>query len=148
MGFMSDPRLCAPSGTRTSPPPFTFIFLLVIFTPCIHKRFSNYHIRGIFCFMSEFSEETLGGDGYQKRHYIRDRITGREIDLTQAGEVHGYVAGQRIRFTDACYEILRGQEATILGFSADDRTWTQLDGFDGALSTLNEFVPVHFEPVI
>jgi hypothetical protein len=97
--------------------------------------------------MSDFGKETFGSDGYQKKHFIIDRDSGREIDLSQQGEVHGYVVGQRIRYTEECYELLRGREATILGFSADDRTWTQLDDYDCALSTLNEFVPVYFEPV-
>jgi hypothetical protein len=97
--------------------------------------------------MSNFGEETFGSDGHQKSHYVFDRESGREIDLSHDGDVHGFVAGQRIKFTDNCYELIRGREATILGFSADDRTWTQLDDYDGVLSTLNEFVPKHFESI-
>jgi hypothetical protein len=63
--------------------------------------------------MSDFSEETFGSDGHQKSHFIYDRENDREIDLSQEGDVHGYEAGQRIRFSDACYELVAGREATI-----------------------------------
>jgi hypothetical protein len=97
--------------------------------------------------MSDFSEETFGRDRRRTNPFIYDRENDRQIELSEEGDVHGYEAGQRIRFSDACYELLAGREATILGFSPDGRVWTQIEGFDSALWTLDEQVPEHFESV-
>jgi hypothetical protein len=96
--------------------------------------------------MSDFSGETFGQDA-APTHFIFDQKTGRELDLSQDGEVNGISAGERVRFTEACHDFLVGQEATVVGFSDDDRVWTQLDGHTGCFWTLVEEVPSFFEKV-
>jgi hypothetical protein len=98
--------------------------------------------------MNDFSEETFEHDHHPAAHFVYDRENDREINLFQDGDVHGYEAGQRIRYTDACYELVAGREATILGFSLDGRVWTQIDGYDSVAWTLNEQVPEHFETAL
>lgn len=96
-----------------------------------------------------FDEESFGSDGPKVEHYIFDQETGETVtDLTQEGVVAGLQAGDRVRYTDQCFEWLAGKEATVVGFSADDRVWTRLDGHTGCLWTANERVLDHMIKIV
>ena len=76
------------------------------------------------------------------QHYIFNRKTGSETNLSQKGKVAGFKAGDRVVYAEGCYEHLRGTNATVMGFSEDDRIWTQPD-----VKTACHWTPAQFAKI-
>lgn len=80
----------------------------------------------------------------QKRikHYVFNRETGMETDLSQKGRVAGFKAGDRVVYAEGCYAHLQGINATVIGFSEGDKIWTQPDG-----GTACHWTPAQFSKI-
>lgn len=76
--------------------------------------------------------QTLSG------HWI-DHGSWQENLLSEHEAVSGVSAGDRVTYSDECYENLRGKLATVRGFGADGTMWTQTDGENGCTSVPAEF---------
>ena len=87
-----------------------------------------------------WDEEGFGFEHPRKiKHFTHDTETGKEISISQEGEVSGFHAGDRVVYIEGCYEYLRGINATIIGFSEDGKIWTQPDGGMSLHSTPAQF---------
>lgn len=67
----------------------------------------------------------------------------RAIDLIEEGEIEGFRAGDRVRFSDECFERFRGRLGTVRGFDKHGQVWTQPDGLTGCTRTPRDVAKAH-----
>lgn len=85
---------------------------------------------------------------WEKIQHIIRNDDGSEIELSQEGEVAGFRAGDRIRYSDRCYQKFRGRTATVVGFDAQQQIWTQPDGGTGCTSTRADYATNHLIKIV
>ncbi|MFA6099143.1 MAG: hypothetical protein WCV50_06435 [Patescibacteria group bacterium] len=77
-----------------------------------------------------------------KQHFIQ-KGDGSEVSITQEGEIAGFRAGDRVRYTDECFPHLSGKTALVVGFDEQNQIWTQPDGQTGCASTREDHATKH-----
>lgn len=71
-------------------------------------------------------------------HFVMSEA-GERVDLMQEGEVAGFRPGDRVAYGGECFGRIHGKNATVIGFSADGRIWSQPDGGTACHWTPAEF---------